>query len=602
MRHGAATIALALLLLTTVFPEARAHWQTIHHNMATDAMRCAESAWGETWLPGRCKAEIWDGSWEEDGGGTWNVLRETRTRHHGYNPITGKTGGVFLMGMTAPKRAEALWGDMMRAMADDRWTGGDGVGAFHYLGRCCHLVQDMTTWCHVHPQGISRGAHRAFERVEEQAFARPHRRADMLPLTPADPLPIAASEKLDDWTKERLGSETFPDSDVVSFVKHVARITYFRATFWGEVAYVGARDGGAAPEETTPTRFADGAADAHPNTLGVMFGAGNIRYRSGWLDDWFEIVDGQGKVHVWQSALWDDGWHPCAGDSIDGCRGRVASADSGAHPVVRSPASGGRARVTGRFVFVRPFDLRPERCPDGSRFGPPSLGHYISDYALRAGTPYNAGLIALGAEAAGLMLSEDFARDLSARGWSAVSSSEGAWPTPRSDGETAISGRPGTRVPAAMQRGFRLAEAAALAVEFRAAAGGEAGDRVTVTVRSGDGAGKQGARGGAYRFTVLGGQAPCFVLSRCVGSDAPQRLDRAALGAGARRMHVYRVSRDGDGTWRLLVDGSPVVLAAPRETSLRGLDAVGVELVGEGSRLGHLRVWSPDCRGRVGGQ
>ncbi|MHC4620000.1 MAG: hypothetical protein ACYTEQ_19820, partial [Planctomycetota bacterium] len=236
-----------------------------------------------------------------------------------------------------------------------------------------------------HHEDIWEGEHIEFEATEETLFSG-HGWLVHSPLLPTDNPALVTDvvAMLDDFSVERLLSKSFSSNEVSDFVELAARITYFRSTYWGEVVFGTDDDGEAAPESTTETTFSDGQADAKPNTLRIMFGAANIRYISTWIDDYFQINDSENNSLTWEDN-WDEEWHPCAGDKIDG------SKTSDSNPV------GVNVRTTGRFMFKEPYyPVVPPKYPNGDTFDMPSLGYYMSYYPMKAVLRYNAGLMGVG--------------------------------------------------------------------------------------------------------------------------------------------------------------------------------------------------------------
>ena len=395
---------ICVIVLVFVCSECvvEAHSDSVHQELASGAMELANEAWGSDWLPEEWKTEINDGSWQEDyrppehSPETDPLGYFCRTKNHAYNPITNSTGGIFWDAyflcpeggwLTAREYAEDLWADMLSAGSP---VGGDGIGAYHYLGRCCHLLQDMSSFPHIHPNDIWELEHSSFEGEEAGEFANGISRGDT-PLMPTDPLEWVTTDNLDGFSSCRLSSKPFASNDVGSFIEIVARITYFRSTFWGEVIFRNdttlPSEGGATDEYTAETTFGDSAtAGAEINTLRTMFGEPNIRYVNDLDDDYFVIEDRQGHTLTWESSF-DEEWHPCTGDTIDGC-----ITVGGEDPVDQD------VRTTGRFMFKEPYyPVVPQNYPNGERFNSGNLGYYMSLYSMRAGSAYNAGLLRVGA-------------------------------------------------------------------------------------------------------------------------------------------------------------------------------------------------------------
>jgi len=394
-------LAAATLSIILIIDNALGHSRPIHQDLADLAMRCAEREQG-TWLPSTYRNLLLDGSWQEDYIAPFYneddpVTGGIKTRNHGYNPITNSTGGIFLWGLgnRATDYSITLWEEMRSHFRDGQIESGhnpwnsEDLSAYHWLGRTCHLIQDMTTHPHIHPQNIDPFEHKYFEDWENSIFHGDlggYISDSLSPLQPTDSLPSEATAKLDTWSKSRLQSKTFYSNGVASFLEVVARITYFRTTFWGEVEFVNdtydGSSGDATQENTREATFSDGTVPgySYKNTLRTMFGAGNVRYRNSWTDDWFEITDANGQPHTWKG-VGDDEWFPCAGSTRDG------SVTTGSDPTNEG------VRTVGRFHFVRADEVKPLKYPDGTGFYYPSLGYSYTKYAWQAGVRYNAGLI-----------------------------------------------------------------------------------------------------------------------------------------------------------------------------------------------------------------
>lgn len=357
-------------------------------NMSKNAMEICDNQWGASWLSTVYKNEIHDGAWDED--------EFPQYIAHGYNPITGTTGGTFSGGKTTLVWAAEKWAEMESAFNSGQYIGGDGVGAYHYLGRCCHLLQDMTTYAHIHPQDITglpydliNPKHQAFENSELAAFKDTNWSATLALYLPTDSLDTIpkSTEKLDIFSADRLKSKTFTNNAIKSFIEQVARITYFRSTFWGEVLFATEdNDGSATSATTTSTTFSDGTVGSKDNILHKMFGVGNIRYINTWNNDYFDITDQDGGHFTWRSSSDgdDDEWFPCAEETQDG------HFTSGGDPTDTG------VRTTGRFHFTTAYNVNPLKYPDGSTFTDSSLGFYMCKYAIEVGLSYNAALIGVG--------------------------------------------------------------------------------------------------------------------------------------------------------------------------------------------------------------
>jgi hypothetical protein len=292
-----ASVAGILLLVGASVP-TDAHTATIHSDLSALALQCAERVYGN-WLPLEYRTLLLDGGWQEDYLPPYYadldpIINGLKTRHHGYNPATRSTGGIFEDAGNEPatNHVASLWGTMTEqfhggqlASGHDPWQSED-VSAYHWLGRAAHLGQDMTSHPHIHPQNVTALEHSAFESWESSTF---HGTLDsyisdsLTPLQPTESLPSEATTRLDAWSRERLQSRTYFDDDAASFLDVIARITYFRTTFWGEVEFVtdtwGDSSGEATQEYTREAAFSDGTVPGGvcTNTLEAMFGSGNVR-------------------------------------------------------------------------------------------------------------------------------------------------------------------------------------------------------------------------------------------------------------------------------------------------------------------------------------
>ncbi len=298
MRTTRQRIALASLPLLLISADTLGHKGFIHEEFGELAVRCAEQANG-AWLPVRFRLLLEDGHWQEDyrppDYGTELIFADfSKTSSHGYNPVTNTTDGIFSFfhGNPATGYAGSLW-----AMMIDHFRGGliesghnpsdsEDTSAFHLLGRVGHLIQDMTTHAHVHPQNITVLEHTLFETWEKDTYLGSLASiltCTLSPLQPTDDLPSDATVRLDSWSRQRLEAKTFVRDDPASFIEAVARITYFRTTFWGEVEFVDDTllpgDGIATQEFTRQASFGDGTVPGftHQNTLQTMFGLARER-------------------------------------------------------------------------------------------------------------------------------------------------------------------------------------------------------------------------------------------------------------------------------------------------------------------------------------
>jgi hypothetical protein len=332
------------------------------------------------------KERMRDGSIDEDNSG--------RYYDHAYNPLTGSSWDIW---GEIPTRHEALsrWNSMVSAFNSGNLYEGDGIGAWHYLGRVSHLLQDMSSPLHVF--AIQHGLINCkFELFWENESLDSYLYDIGGALHSADVLPSEALDKLDYFTRQRLEycyvnkcPEKY-DDDVRGWIDVLAWITYFRTTFWGEIEFGnGASSGPATSIYTTETAFTDGYVGRQVNTLHTMFD-GNIRFVDGWTDNYYEITDRKGNVFRWMSWSDIDDWSSCGRNWAEGKK------DSSKR-VVGSDDDSLRARITGRFWFdTRELSRRcyPHRYPNGDIMYD-DLHLYFGKYGFPLTVRYNAGLLGL---------------------------------------------------------------------------------------------------------------------------------------------------------------------------------------------------------------
>jgi hypothetical protein len=342
-----------------------------------------------------------EGAADEDSG--------TRPLNHAYNPMTGAT---FPLGaMNARDAAAIRWNSMSNAFFVGNLDGGDDVGAWHFLGRTSHLLQDMTSPLHS----------LAIEHLEPVCQFEKYWQTNDLSLRTAltsiggplqsSTLDPKAIERLDAFTTARLqdrfnnSSPNKNNDDPRGWLEVMVWITYFRSTFWGEVTMSSSiGNGTATASSTAPTTFSDGAVGLQANTLQTMFGSGNVRWINNFIgDDYYEITDRNGNVFRFMSFTDVDDWAACGeAPSHDGWS--YGQKDSSIR-VNGSDDDDDAVRVTGRFWF----DLRelgrstsgsfnrycyPPFYPNGNSMTEhliQYLGNTLDPLAVR----YNAGLLGL---------------------------------------------------------------------------------------------------------------------------------------------------------------------------------------------------------------
>jgi len=342
------------------------------------------------------------GAYDEDFG--------TRSFNHGYNPLVD--AGFPVATMTARTAAADRWSSMADAFVSGNLDGGDGSGAWHFLGRASHLLQDMTAPMHVFgvdhagllgdPYALPACRFENFWQNSDLAL-----RSILASIgSPLDSstLDAKASERLDAFTLQRLYyrfSNSCPNrnsDDVRGWLEVVAWISYFRASYWGEVMLGNSGSSGAATTaSTTSTTFSDGTVSPKPNVLHTMFN-GHVQWIAGFTDNYYEITDRNGFTFRWMSWSDIDDWSACGRSWGNGQQDSSLRA-SGSEDDSRG------ARITGRFWF----DTRelgksssgslnrycfPNYYPDGT----PMTDHLHQYYGYQLyplAVRYNAGLLGL---------------------------------------------------------------------------------------------------------------------------------------------------------------------------------------------------------------
>ena len=331
----------------------------------------------------------------------------TRSLDHAFNPLTD--GKFFGASMTARSAALERWNSMTAAFVSGNFNGGDDSGAWHFLGRTSHLLQDMTSPMHAFAlwhTGITEPVCQ-FEtywgKAENDTALRSMLASIGGPLH-SSVLDAKASEKLDTFTSQRLTyrfNNSCPNKssdDVRGWLEVLAWTTYFRASFWGEVSFGSSGSSGAATTaSTTSTTFSDATVGGKPNVLHTMF-SGHAQWIAGFTDNYYEITDRNGSVFRWMSWTDIDDWSSCGRFWPDGQQ------DSSTRPAGSDDDSRG-ARITGRFWF----DTRelgkdssgiynrycyPNCYPDGSAMTD-HLHQYYGNYLYPLTVRYNAGMLGL---------------------------------------------------------------------------------------------------------------------------------------------------------------------------------------------------------------
>ncbi len=329
----------------------------------------------------------------------------TRSLNHAFNPLTD--GKFFGASQTARDAALERWNSMTAAFASGNLDGGDDAGAWHFLGRTSHLLQDMTSPLHAFALWHS-GVTEPVCQYEEYWGDNSASLSSILsaiggPLL-SSTLDAKAGEKFDAFTSQRLTyrfNNSCPNKnsdDVRGYLEVPAWITYLRATFWGEVAFGSSGSSGAATTaSTTATTFSDGAVGSQSNVLHKMFN-GHVQWIAGFLDNYYEITDRNGYVFRWMSWTDIDDWSSCGNFWGSG------SQDGSTRPVGSDDDDRG-ARITGRFWFdVRELGkdtsgsynryCYPNYYPDGTAMTD-HLHQYYGKHLFPLTVRYNAGLLGL---------------------------------------------------------------------------------------------------------------------------------------------------------------------------------------------------------------
>jgi len=393
------------ILLTVMAATAFGHGTPTHQTLMDYAMSKAAELNPSLSLTGTPYTRMHEGTYDEDNG--------TRSLDHAWNPLSG---GMFpLASMAARDTAADRWNSMTAAFVAGNFDGGDGSGAWHYLGRASHLIQDMTSPLHV--LALQHAVPSCqFENYwqNNDAYLRTILTGIGTPLH-SNTLDAKSTEKLDTFSAGRLQyrfDNSCPNKnndDIRGWSEVIAWTTYFRATFWGELymGYAGFfsdANGVATAPNTTGTTFNDGYVGSQPNALHAMF-PNNVRWINAFIgDDYFEITDRNGFVFRWMSMTDIDDFSSCGSSSLsDG--GWSAGYQDSSKLVVGGDNDDDGARTTGRFFF----DLRelgrsgsgsfnrycyPNKYPNGDAMTA-HLHEYFGAYLDPLLVRYNAGLLGL---------------------------------------------------------------------------------------------------------------------------------------------------------------------------------------------------------------
>jgi len=283
-----------------------------------------------------------------------------RTLNHGYNPLLclltpNPPAWLDVPVRGTPARDEALtrWNSMVTQFVNGQFDGGDDVGAWHFLGRVSHLLQDMSSPLHAVAQPHNPCMFEDFWKHADSIL-----RSDLSsiggPLLSSSSLPSEGLAMLDSFSQQRLqyrynNSSPYKYSDDVrGWIDVLAWITYFRSTFWGEIFFGESGSSGRATfSQTTSTSFSDESVTSKPNTLNIMFN-NNVWWIAGWDDNYYSIADRLGYIFIFMSWTDIDDWSSCGRNWMNGQQ------DSS----IRIPTSWSRndedrrgVRITGRFWF-----------------------------------------------------------------------------------------------------------------------------------------------------------------------------------------------------------------------------------------------------------
>lgn len=344
----------------------------------------------------------------------------TRALDHAFNPVNN--GAFPFSTVTAGNAAASRWNRMNSAFIAGNRDGGDEQGAWHFLGRASHLLQDMASPLHTYARDHAPIPLVSGSCMYEGYWGNQLNRLREFVGDPGGPLHSStldprALERVDDWTRQRLqhrfdaSSPSKHSDDVRGWMEVMDWITYFRTTFWGEVRFGDpglfplGKSGQATPPRTTATTFSDGSVPAQENALDTMF-AGQVRWRVTWDTDWFyEITDRQGNSFRWMSFTDIDDWSACGRTELNAGGWAPGFQDSSMRNPAGSDDDDKNVRITGRFWFdLRQLGLNssgefnrrcyPHRYPNGESMGD-DLFDYFGRYLMPSLVRYNAGLLGL---------------------------------------------------------------------------------------------------------------------------------------------------------------------------------------------------------------
>lgn len=298
---------------------------------------------------------------------------------HAYNPLTGRGflwkhgfGGSSLeYGKSIAKEMQNQSGPLLWASA----------------GRVFHLLQDMTSPCHVHsiwhPFNIS--LYEAYWTDFQEEVT------DLLIATPAESLlpdqcALTEDWHLDTFTKARVLARisALPVS-VEGFIKSLAWHAYYASSYWGALQF----SDNAAPAEIPPLQFSDGSSEQSDNALRTAFN-GSVELCTSWHGCYFKIKDRKGKAFYWNKCFLLDTFRPCANN---GCKSM-----DGHKWLCKKNAPEGVATIAGRFVFLQRGFFAEHCYPPKYADGAPMEKHlskYHGDILIPACMRYGLGFLDL---------------------------------------------------------------------------------------------------------------------------------------------------------------------------------------------------------------
>lgn len=296
---------------------------------------------------------------------------------HAFNPLTGRGflwkhgfgGSALEYGKGIAKEMQGQSGPLLWASA----------------GRIFHLLQDMTSPCHVHsiwhPFNIS--LYEAYwtdfqEQVTDLLVAAPAE--SLLP----DQCALTEDWHLDSFTEARLLSRisALPVS-AGGFIKSLAWHAYYATSYWGALQF----SDNAAPPEIPPLQFSDGSSEQSDNALSSAFN-GSIELCTSWHGCYFKIRDRKGKAFYWNKCFILDTFRPCANNG--------SKSMDGHQWLCKKNAPEGITTIAGRFVFMqRGFFAEhcyPPKYADGTLMEK-HLSKYHGDILIPACLRYGLGFL-----------------------------------------------------------------------------------------------------------------------------------------------------------------------------------------------------------------